>query len=208
LNFGAKMRTQIFQNETTSGRENPEFISRIDFLKRLALTTGVFVTSCTPLKIILNTHEEKYGSDKNLREKILTAFVTAVIPGADTADPNLCKIFCDDYYPFHKYSGFLISDLCNKSKKLFGNEHFDELSLDDRTKVIASGLADDSTTNRIYTAAIFITQVSVYCSIYDDDRGCSLINSPGSYGFVDAEMFHPNNQTYLAKEITSSGNYS
>lgn len=183
-------------------------ISRNDFLKKITFSLGVLMTSCTPVKILLNTHDDKYDEDADLKSKILKAFVTAVIPGADCSDPDNCKIFCDDYYPFHKYCGFFTSDLCNKSEKLFETECFHSLPLDQRTEVIQAGLNDDATTERIYTAAIFIAQVSVYCSIYNDENGCKIIDFPGSYGFVDTEMFYANQYEYLANELTSTGNFS
>jgi len=192
----------------TDKKINSINISRLDFLKKISLSLGVLMTSCTPINILLNTHDDKYDEDSKLKSKILRAFVTAVIPGSDLNNPELCKIFCDDYYPFHKYCGFFVSDLCSKSQKLFGSECFYDLSIEQRTEVIQSGLDDDSTTERIYTAGIFIAQVSVYCSIYDDEKGCNLIDFKGSYGFMDAEIYYSNPQIYLAEEITSTGNYS
>ena len=202
------MKNQTMDNDNLTNQLNSAHISRLDFLKKISLSLGVLITSCTPVNILLNTHDDKYDEDSNLKVKILQAFVTAVIPGTDPDNPDLCKIFCDDYYPFHKYCGFFISDLCSKSKKLFGSECFYDLSFEQRTEVIQSGLDDDSTTKRIYTAAIFITQVSIYCSIYDDEKGCNLIDFHGSYGFMDTSMYHTNPQVYLAKEITPTGNYS
>jgi len=201
------MLNKIFQSKIQSGQGNNRVISRNDFLKQIALVTGFIMTSCTPVKILLNSHDDKYDKDAYLKKKILEAFVTTVIPGADTNNPNLCTIFYDEYYPFYKYCGFFISDLCNKSKKMFGTECFYDLSLAERTEVIQAGLDDDSTTEKIYTAAIFISQVSVYCSIYDDERGCSLIEFPGSYAFIDTEMYYSDNYNYLAAELTSTGNY-
>lgn len=183
-------------------------ISRLDFLKKIFLSFGIVVNSCTPVKILLNTHDDRYDQDKDLKSKILSAFVTTIVPGADPNDEENYKIFCDEYYPFHKYCGFFISDLCNKSQMLFGTESFYDLSPEQRTEVIQAGLEDDSTTARLYTAAIFISQVSVYCSIYNDEKGCSLIDYSGAYGFMDAEIHYPQPNGYPAIEMTSTGNYS
>ena len=202
------MNSQINSISGQSDEFTSVNISRIDFLKKLSLSLGLFVTSCTPIKILLNTHEDKYNDNAALKNNILKAFVTTVIPGADPNNPHMCRIFCDEYYDFHKYTGYFISDLCNKSNSLFATKNFYELTSEQRTKVIQAGLNDDSTTERIYTAAIFIAQVSVYCSIYDDEKGCSLIDYHGSYGFMEADMFFENPQTYLAKEQTPTGNYS
>jgi hypothetical protein len=204
----AKMDNRTIFNSNNINRVNSVNISRLDFLKKITLSLGVLMTACTPVKIILNAHDDKYDVNTTLKNKILEAFVTAVIPGVDQNNPDMCKIFCDEYYPFHKYNGFFISDLCVKSEKLFGTENFFELTLEQRTQVIQAGLDDDSTTERIYTAAIFIAQVSIYCSIYNDERGCGLIDFNGCNGFIDTEMYYPNAQNYLANEITSTGNYA
>jgi hypothetical protein len=202
------MNYQSIHIVNTNKRINSINISRLDFLKKISFSFGVLMTSCTPVNILLNTHDDKYDDDSILKTKILRAFVTAVIPGTDPNNPDICKIFCDDYYSFHKYCGFFVSDLCSKSQNLFGSECFYDLSIEQRTEVIQSGLEDDSITERIYTAAIFIAQVSVYCSIYDDEKGCNLIDFKGNYGFIDAEIYYRNPQVYLAEEITSTGNYS
>jgi hypothetical protein len=202
------MTTKIFQAKNKNMQNGSQVISRHDFLKQIAFSAGFLITSCTPVKILLNTHENKFDNDTDLKQKVLSAFVGAVIPGSDNCDPNSLKIFCDEYYPFHKYCGFFISDLCAKSKNLFGTENFYDLSLQEQTELIQAGLDDDAVTSRIYSAAIFISQVSVYCSIYDDKKGCELIDFPGSYAFVDAEMHYQNSQLYLAAELTSTGNYS
>lgn len=202
------MQNQSILESTQTGQHSATRISRLDFLKRITFSFGILATSCTPVKILLNTHDDKYDEDKNLKSKILAAFVTTVIPGADPDDEENYKIFCDDYYPFHKYCVFFVSDLCIKSKKLFGTESFYDLSLEQRTEVIQAGLEDDFTTARLYTAAIFISQVSVYCSIYNDEKGCSLIDYSGAYGFMNAEMYYAEPSGYLAIEMTSTGNYS
>lgn len=194
--------------EAYSERYNSANISRSDFLRKISFSLGVLFTSCTPVKILLNTHDDKYDEDYDLKNQVLKAFVETVVPGVDPDNPDMCKIFCDNYYDFHKYNGFFVSDLCSKSQRLFNTEHFYDLSFEQRTEVIQAGLNDDSTTEKIYTAAIFITQVSIYCSIYDDERGCNLIDYKGSYGFINVDLFYTNQQKYLAREITSTGNYS
>lgn len=202
------MNTQTMLNNVSDNQSASINISRLDFLKKISLSLGILMTSCTPVRILLNTHDDKYDKDAGLKNKILRAFVTAVIPGVDPEDPDMCRIFCDEYYPFHKYTGFFTSDLCSKSEKFFGTKKYYDLTLEQRTEVIRAGLEDDSVTERIYTAAIFITQISVYCSIYNDEKGCSLIDYHGSYGFMDSEMYYSNFQNYLANELTSTGNYT
>ncbi|GMR25392.1 MAG: hypothetical protein BMS9Abin39_0687 [Ignavibacteria bacterium] len=183
-------------------------ISRLDFIKKLTLLTGVIITGCTPVRILLKSYPDKYDYDKEMGRQIMDAFVLTVIPGANPDDPDLSRIFNDEYYKFSKYLGFFISDLCSKSKQLFNIENFSNLTPLQRTKVIQSGLKDDSTTAKLYTGAIYMTQVSYYSCIYNDEKALELIDYNGSYGFMDADMFYNNSDKLLADEITFSGNYS
>lgn len=183
-------------------------VSRLEFLKKLTLLTGAIITGCTPVRVLLKSYPDKYDYNKKMCKQILDSFVLTVIPGANLKNKNLCRIFHDDYYNFSSYRGFFISDLCSKSKKIFQNENFSQLSLKQRTKVIQYGLEDDSTTAKLYTGAIFMAQVSYYCCIYDDEKGCELIDFQGNYGFMNTDMYYKDCAELLADEITLSGNYS
>jgi hypothetical protein len=183
-------------------------ISRLDFIKKLSLRTGVFITGCSPVRILLKSYPDKYDDDKKMCKHILDSFVLTVIPGANPEDPDLSRIFRDEYYKFSKYSGFFTSDLCSKSKKLFNIENFSKLTLQQRTKVIQSGLEDDPTTAKLYTGAIYMAQVAYYSCIYNDEKTCEVIDFSGSYGFMDNDMFYNDCNKLLGDEITFSGNYS
>ena len=191
-----------------SGSGTNSSISRLDFIKKLSLLTGVIITGCTPVRILLKSYPDKYDYDKEMCKQILDSFVLTVIPGANPEDPDLSRIFGDDYYKFSKYCGFFKSDLCSKSKKLFNIENFSKLTLQQRTKVVQSGLEDDPTTAKLYTGAIYMAQVSFYSCIYNDEKACEVIDFSGSYGFMDTDMFYNDCNKLLANEITFSGNYS
>ncbi len=198
-------KKEVQMQSFASGKTN--LIGRLDFIKKISLLAGAIATGCSPVKILLNLYPEIYNDNK-LKEQIITAFITTVIPGANPNEPNLCRIFSDNYYPFYKYCGFFVSDLCEKSKNHFGIENFHELNLWQRTEIIKEGLKDEFTTSRIYTAAIYITQVSYYCSIYDEKKGCELIDFEGSYGFLNVDNHFDKDKLKLANEITCHGNYS
>ena len=183
-------------------------INRLDFIKKLTFLTGVLITSCTPVRVLLKSYPDRYDDDERLKRKILDAFVLTVIPGADSDDPDLCRIYSDEYYSFHKFCGFFVSDLCSKSKDLFGTENFHQLSISQRTKVIQAGLEDDATTAKLYAGAIYMAQVSYYSCIYNDEKAVELIDFHGNYGFMEAEKNYKNCTSYLANEITLTGNYS
>jgi hypothetical protein len=183
-------------------------INRLDFIKKLSLLTSVIITSCTPVRVLLKSYPDKYEDNEKLQRKILNAFVLTVIPGANPSDPDLCRIFNDEYYPFHKFCGFFVSDLCSKSKDQFGTENFHDLSLRQRTQVIQAGLDDDSTTAKLYDGAIYMAQVSYYSCIYSDEKAVELIDFDGNYGFMEAQMYHKNHYSFMANEKTLTGNYS
>lgn len=184
-------------------------ISRLDFVKQMALLSGAVLVGCSPLKIFFKAYPGKFDTDSALVDRILRAFVVTVIPGASFDQPDLVRIYTDEFYPFRNYCGFFAADLVQRSKELFGTEKFDELTLEQRTSVIQNGLEADSTLRQLYTGAIFMAQVSFYGSVYNDDRGCALIDFHGTNsGFTPDEMCYNNASLSLAKEITSTGNYA
>lgn len=184
-------------------------ISRLDFLKQVGIFSGSILVGCSPIRILLKDYPKRYDSDTTLREATLRAFVTAVIPGAPPDEPNLVRMFSDDYYPFRSYCGFFVSDLNKRSKELYDMNRFDELTPVQRTEIIRQGLDADATTARLYRAAILVAQASFYGGIYDDEKGCRLIGFEGTNsGFAPEEMSYTNCSLVLAHEATSSGNYN
>ncbi|MGH7455398.1 MAG: hypothetical protein ACRENG_28855, partial [bacterium] len=170
--------------------------------------TGFAATGCSPVRILLKAYPEKFDQDKQLVEKTLRAFVLTVVPGASLDDPNLIRIYSDDYYPFCRYCGFFVFDLAKRSAKLYGDERFDQFVLAQRTAVIETGLRADASVARLYRAAVFMAQVSFYGGIYEDEKGCPLIDFHGTQSaFGDEKMFYPQCTALLAREITRDGNY-
>lgn len=199
------------KNTTLALRDGSIFtqrVSRLEFLKQICVVSGVLVAGCTPMKIVFKAYPERFKYDRNLREQMLRAFVTAVIPGAPEDDPDLVRMFTDDYYPFHEYCEFFAADLSSRSEKLFEDDRFDQRTLEERARVVQDGLEADATVARLYRGAILMAQVSFYAGIYNDEKGCSLIEFDGSnYGFTDNEMYHKDSWNYLAAAATSTGNY-
>ena len=184
-------------------------ISRKEFLKQFSMASALLFAACTPAKILLKAYPEEFKNDPRLRERVLRAFVTTVIPGADEDDPHLVRIFEDEYYPFHSYCAFFTSDLCNRSSDLFSEERFDRLTSAQQTKVIADGLEADATASRLYRGAILMAQVSFYAGIYNSEKGCPLIDFHGANtGFTTDEMYYPNSGSMLAPALTTNGIYN
>jgi hypothetical protein len=192
-----------------NGHRERRLIGRKRFVAELGLILGGLLAGCTPAKILLKAYPGKYGNDPDLAERYLRAFVLTVIPGADPADPNLTRIFLDDFYPFHSHCPFFLSDLADRSRDLFGEEDFGRLLPGERTEVIQSGLDGDAIVSRLYQAAVYMCQVSYFGSIYDDERGCPLIGYPGTETYHSpGEMFYLHAERYLSFELTGDGNYS
>lgn len=198
-----------------SGKIDSELFSkefnRRAFIKSLALISGLFYSACSDIRILLGLYPDKYNEDKNLIERVLASFAATVIPGADERDENLIKIFSDEFYPFHKFCGFFVYDLCTRSKDLFDEEKFYNLNQKKRSEVISNGLKDNDGGNvaRLYEFAIYMTQVSFYAGIYDDGKGCSLIGFKGrNTGYLSSEMIYAESNFYLAPEITNDGNFN
>lgn len=184
-------------------------ITRRAFLNQLLLASGLALAGCSELRLLLKTYPEKYNRDKALAERMMRAFVETVIPGAPMDDPNLARIFFDDYYPFASYYGFFLYDLSKRSAGLFRKMAFENLPLLQRAQVIESGLEADGIIARLYRAAIFIAQFSYYAGIYDDQNGCPAIEFYGeNAGFSRDEICYPNSTDLLAGEMTGDGNYA
>jgi hypothetical protein len=142
-------------------------------------------------------------------DEVLRAFVATVVPGAPVSDPNLIRVFEDDYYPLARFRGALIADLCQRSDRMFNMKMFSWLGADQRTQVIQNAISSHSVTRQLYEGAIFLTQISCYAGIYDAAGGCELIDFPGANKLVPAaEQTYPAQGRYLASSLTTNGNYA
>lgn len=184
-------------------------ISRLDFLKQISMLMGLVAVGCSPVRVVLRAYPKKYEEDPELMDRFLRSFVTTVIPGAPFDEPNLVRMYTDEHYPFHPYCGFFCSDLAHRSEEMYGTDLFHLLSDEQRTKVVEAGLDADALVARLYRAAVLMAQVSFYAGIYDDEKGCPLIDFHGSNsGFTKEEMSYADCSSMLARETTQDGNYS
>lgn len=184
-------------------------LSRRSFLAQISALSASVLIGCTPLRILFKSYPNKYDTDRQLEDGFLRALVITIIPGASQEEPNLTRMFRDSYYPFHTFCGFFVSDLARRSQRRFAQERFDLLSPDQRTRVIQDGLEADAVTARLYRGAILMAQVSYFAGIYDDQRGCPLIEYYGAgSGYSESRMYYQNTELDLARELTQDGNYS
>jgi hypothetical protein len=181
-------------------------ISRRDVLRILGLiTAGMAAGACTPLRILTGAYPDDFKHSGDKVERVLRAFVVAVIPGAPLQSRDLVRAYFDRAYPFAPYAAFLAADLCERACERFGHDRFWDLDGAQRTHVISDGLAADATTRKLYGGAIFLAQVSFYGGIYDDDTGCPLIDFPGHYR--GAAVSYDDAERFLPTALTDTGNY-
>jgi len=182
-------------------------VSRRAAVRTLGLAGAVLAAGCTPLRIVLHDYPDVFDEDRTLTDRILRAFVTTVVPGADLHSPDLARAFLDPAYPFAPRAPFFASDLCRRSRETFGLADFDGLHEAQRTQVIVNGLCADGTSRRLYGGAVFLARVAVFAGIYDDARGCDLIEFRGNRGLLLLEdQTYPDPERFLAGEITADGN--
>jgi hypothetical protein len=187
--------------------EQGKNVSRRAVLRTLGLAaTGLIAGACTPLRIVTGAFPEAFKHDSDLVGRALGAFALAVIPGAGADSPNLGRALLDPSYPFASYAEFFAADLSRRARARFGEATFDRLSLADRTAVIRDGLAADATTRKLYQGAIYLTQIAFYGGIHDDERGCALIDFPGS--FRGDEISYEDGERFLPPALTATGNYA
>ena len=169
-----------------------------------AFTPGAVLAA---LRMLLDLYPAVFRQDTALQDRVLRAFATTIIPGADIGEPDLVRMYHDTDYPFYPYTGFLVYDLETRAGRLHGGVSFERISADDRTSVVQDALNSDDTTSRLYRGAILMAQVSYYAGIYHPERGCELIEFPGrNGGFSLEESSYPWAESALGYETTFDGN--
>lgn len=201
--------------DSTQASNPASSVSRREAVRRLAVVgTGLSIglaAGCTPVKIGLGLHASSFDTNPEIGDRVLKAFVSTVIPGVDEKSPNLIRVFEDDYYPLARFRGALIADLCERADRLFDMKLFSWLDAEQRTEVVQNALSSQSVTRQLYEGAIFLTQISCYAGIYDEKGGCELIDFPGAYMYKPlspADRTYPSPERYLARSLTTDGNYA
>ena len=184
-------------------------MSRRAAVKAMAAAAAALAAGCTPLRIISRDYPASFDHDHDRVDRLLRAFVSTVVPGAPDDEPGLARVYFDDFYRFSPYRSFFAADLCQRSARMFGTPDFARLDLEQRTRVVQDGLGADGTTHKLYSGAIFIAQISFYAGVYDDEKGCSLIDFPGRFRPRPlSELTYANHEEFCAAEITADGNYA
>ena len=165
-----------------------------------------FLSVPPAIRMVLGFFPAAYRHDKELKNRILKAFVLTIIPGAEEDDNNLAAMYNDDFYPFCRWSGYFVFDLCSRSRKLFGSDDFSKMTLSKRSAVVAEALKGRELTKRLFKGAILMAQVSYYGAVYNEDRGCPLISFPGTNkGYSKEETTYSFSAELFDRELTADG---
>ncbi len=186
----------------------PNTISRRTMLRTFALSAAALGTGCTPVRFLLRTTSADLAEDPRRIDEVLKGFVDAVVPGCDLDQACATRALGDPELPFAEYRSLLASDLCHRAGERCGHRYFEQLPRAERTRVIADGLSADRLTQKLYTGAIFLTQVALLAGIYDDEAGAPLMHFDGAYQFQGlAAVSYPGPERYLPAALTATGNY-
>lgn len=182
-------------------------MTRRSFLGALTVMLGSALGGCSTLNLLLHNYPDRYDHDGGLRDRMLSKFVGTVIPGARPDEPHLTRVFEDEFYPFHKYCGYFLSELADTTRELYGHDRFDRQDLAGRTAVVERCLRKGGPAGRLATSAVFMAQYSFYAGIYDDDHGCPLIDFRGANdGMQPNTMSLAEVESHMAENMTTDGN--
>jgi len=182
-------------------------IPRRQALHQLGLIAAGLAAACTPVRVLVSAYPQAFDDDDELVDRVLRAFVTAVIPGAPADDPDLVRAYTDPAYPFAQYVGFFAADLSRRAAQRFAGRPFERLDVRQRTAVIAEGLAADGTTRKLYNGAVVLAQIAFYAGMYDDKKGCPMIGFEGGYHWHPlSDMTHSSPERFLSHARTADGN--
>lgn len=182
-------------------------LSRREVLRRLVLG-GMAITAgaCAPVRLVLKAYPSEFDHDQSLTDRTLSAFVHTVTPGLPQGPHPAVRVLQDDFYPIAPYAAFLASDLDRRAESRF-HRSFRDLQPGERRMVIQDGLDADTITRRLYTGAVFLTQISVYGGVHDDRAGSPLIDFPGGYQPpIPASLSHPEVERFRTRSLTADGN--
>jgi|SRR5437660_6526429 len=184
-------------------------IPRRHALRQLGLIAAGLAAACTPMRVLTSAYPQVFDDDDGLVDRVLRAFVTAVIPDAPQDDPDLVRAHTDPAYPFAQYAGFFAADLSRRAARRFGARAFERLDVGERTAVIAEGLAADATTRKLYSGAVVLAQIAFYAGIYDPRKGCPAIGfEGGNHWHPLTDITYPDPERFLSHTRTADGNYA
>jgi len=184
----------------------PVSMERRRVLGWMVAAVAVAATGCAPARLLLRTDRPRPENGATGAEATLRAFALTIVPGVDPAAPDLARVYRDPSYPLARFRSFLVADLDRRAGRLVGRP-FALLAPRNRHAVVLSGVRAHGVTGRLYTGAVYLTQVALYAGIYDDAAGSPLIDFPGAGHLVsDEERTWPATEALFRPGPARAGN--
>ncbi len=149
---------------------------------------------------------EKMMSGAAFEDKTIRAFIETIVPGTDTAHPNLTVVFQDPGFGFGQTRWLFNCNLRNRALKKCGTLAFHKLSYDQKAAIIRDGLEDHGRISQLYSAAVFAAQLTVLTGFYKKEPCCPLINF--REGPDIDEIYYPDGQKFFTNATKTDGNFA
>lgn len=163
------------------------------------LLQAAVVMGCTPMRLIL--HDSGISGDAT---SVIRAFMQTVIPGADIGEKEVGYLF-DPAYPFYSYVSIFISDLDKTAARLNKGKRFTMLRESERKLVIIRQLKEPLV-NRLYSTAIWFTQVICFTGMSRSDRSCPVIGFEPELPEIKNIISYTNPGDFTGRSVTANGN--
>lgn len=141
-------------------------------------------------------------------DKTLMAFVDTVIPGCDANDLNLIAGFYDTTLPMAKYLRVFTYRIWRNTKQLGFKKKFRQLNQEEKMLVIEYAYNKGGIDRELFHAGIYLSQVSVYCGVFNSTTSSSYIDFTGpQLSTVDKDTWHYKEMENLEIAKTKDGNH-
>jgi hypothetical protein len=190
---------------TTTGMSRRAALGRLG-----AIGLGLAAAGCAsaPQALTGALYPDGVVLDEASVQGTLAAFVEAVIRDGEAA-PAVTRLLADPALKFAPFRRGFAADLRRRASDLAGDERFERLPLEDRTRLIRAGLDDRGIRARLYNGAVFLTQIAYFAGLWHPRGECPAISFEGAYVYRgDAAVTWPHPEAYLPVALTADGNPS
>ena len=193
------------RNEPTSTGGHGRVFTRREILRGLGALGLLHLSGCATLELGLGLHSDRFEEDADLTRSYLEAFAATVVPGCPGGATCPGQALVDPDFPLADHAPWLLDDLRERSRAR--GAEFPGLSPEDRQAVVAEGVGASGVTSRVYTGAVFLTQIAAFSALYDESGAAPLIDFPGpNRGYRRSEITYPEPEEFLGRERSATGN--
>lgn len=177
-------------------------ISRRQWIRTCGIAIGGLAVSADMQDVLLTSAERVRAGSRDAME----AFARTVIPDLPDAQKHITNVLGEKIYGFRKYKWLILTDLSNRSRRLFGDYRFYALNSDDRKAVISDALESNGLFRKLYSGAIQILQLTYYSGYNLEPEQCRRIGFKARYEY--SPRSHESMEHYFANTMTYDGNLS